>query len=500
MLARCVSQIALPLVCVATVDTASTAHSVEMSEPGSLGTAFLALPLATQGPEPLPVPVPAKAATLRPRGGHWPLWCIALAVELVSAVKLSLRSTPRVFAALFRILAGRAPACPAVMSWTTVRCWLMRLGLYALRRPLERANDWAYLVDHTVQIGSMKCFAVVGIRLCRLPYPERCLQRHDMHLIALVPMAHSNATTVERAIEEATLRTGIPRLIVSDEGRDVRGGIEGYCDRHVHTAATCDLAHKGANLLRRLLEADERWAGFVAHLGQTKARLQQTPLACCVGPSLRPKARFMNLAAPLRWARWCLRVLDQPWPTDEALSGRQRAVLATIPRESLEEKLGWLREYREAIEQWSQWHEAIQVAIRQVRRFGIADDSVATLRQRFAALKLSQSGRDAAEAMIGFVAEQASAVWPDGQRVIGSTEILESLFGELKTLERQQSESGFTGLILALGAIASSWSEEEISRALEVTPWKAAQAWINERLGPTVQAQRCHARAILGRA
>ena len=112
MLARCVSQIALPLVCVATVDTASTAHSVEMSEPGSLGTAFLALPLATQGPEPLPVPVPAKAATLRPRGGHWPLWCIALAVELVSAVKLSLRSTPRVFAALFRILAGRAQLAP----------------------------------------------------------------------------------------------------------------------------------------------------------------------------------------------------------------------------------------------------------------------------------------------------------------------------------------------------------------------------------------------------
>ena len=38
----------------------------------------------------------------------------------------------------------------------------------------------------------------------------------------------------------------------------------------------------------------------------------------------------MNLGAPLRWARWCLRVLDQPWPTSAALSDRQRAVLTKI--------------------------------------------------------------------------------------------------------------------------------------------------------------------------
>ena len=71
----------------------------------------------------------------------------------------------------------------------------------------------------------------------------------------------------------------------------------------------------------------------------------------------------MNLGAPLRWARWCLRVLDQPWPTSAALSDRQRAVLTKIDCEQLEAKLGWLRDYREAIEQWSQWREVIQVVV-----------------------------------------------------------------------------------------------------------------------------------------
>ena len=98
--------------------------------------------------------------------------------------------------------------------------------------------------------------------------------------------------------------------------------------------------------------------------------------------------------------------------------------------------------------------------------------------------------------MIAFVAEQALACWPDGKRLIGSTEILESLFGELKTLERQQSESGMTGLMLAVGALTSTWSNEEIEKGLEATPWKAVEAWINANIGLTVQSQRAVARTL----
>jgi hypothetical protein len=445
------------------------------------------------------VPIPARSTALSPVGGHWPVWCIALAMRLVTGAKLSLRSTPKVLAVVFDSLRGRTAAA-AMMAWTTVRCWLMRLGLYALMRPLERADDWAYLIDHTVQVGTVKCLAVVGVRLSRLPYPRRCLRRQDLALIALTPMPHSTALAVKQALERAELRTGVPRLVVADEGGDVRGGIERYCGDHPHTSSTCDLAHKGANLLRKLLEGDARWPEFVARLGQTRGKLPLTSLACCLGPSLRSKARFMNLGAPLRWARWCLRMLDRPWPTGGALSDRQRAVVAGIDREQLEAKLGWLRDYREAIERWSQWHEAIQVVVRQVRRHGIGSDSVARLRSQLAALDLSASGRDAADTMLIFVGLHATAVRHPGEHLIGSTEVLESLFGELKALERQQAGSGFTGLILALGAIASDWTAEEIQAALEATPWKAARAWVEEQLGPTVQSQRRTLQAIFPEA
>jgi hypothetical protein len=437
----------------------------------------------------LPAPLATGSKELRPLGGHWSLSCVALAVHLVTAVKLSLRSIPRLLSAVFQFFQGGSAADSEMMTWTTVRTWLMRLGLYTLRRSLERASDWAYLIDHTVQVGTLKCFAVVGIRLSRLPYPERCLQYEDLQVIALVPMAQSNAAAVQQALQRAALRTGVPRLIVSDEGGDVRGGIELYRHDNPETTTTCDVAHKGANILRRFLEADERWSRFVGLLGQTKAKLQQTILAAFTNPSLRPKARFMNLAAPLRWARWCLRALDGVPNKTKPLTNRQRAVVESINRSELEAKIGWLREFREAIEQWSEWHEVIQVVVRAVRRNGVQKETAAKLRVELGLMRLSLRGWDVAEAMLAFVVEQGLGI-KDNERLISSTEILESLFGTLKALEQQQSESGLTGLVLALGALVSRWTQEEIDRGLSTTPWKAAQAWVDEHIGGTVQSQR----------
>lgn len=56
-----------------------------------------------------------------------------------------------------------------VPSWYTGRLWLMRLGYYKLNRPKEHADDWAWIVDHSIQIGKEKCFVILGVRLKNLP-------------------------------------------------------------------------------------------------------------------------------------------------------------------------------------------------------------------------------------------------------------------------------------------------------------------------------------------
>ena len=76
------------------------------------------------------------------------------------------------------------------------RFWLFRLGYYKLTRPKERADDWVWIVDHTVQLGDEKCLVILCIRLCNLPAPGDCLSHEDVEPLALFPVKQSNGEVV----------------------------------------------------------------------------------------------------------------------------------------------------------------------------------------------------------------------------------------------------------------------------------------------------------------
>ena len=79
------------------------------------------------------------------------------------------------------------------------------------------------------------------------------------------------------------------------------------------------------------------------------------------------------------------------------------------------------------------------------------------------------------------------------ERFLGSSEVIESVFGKLKRLEHHQAHSGFTGLVLAVGAMVSTLTHEVIQKALETVPTRQVRQWCQQHLGPSVQAQRHHA-------
>jgi hypothetical protein len=93
------------------------------------------------------------------------------------------------------------------------------------------------------------------------------------------------------------------------------------------------------------------------------------------------------------------------------------------------------------------------------------------------------------EELIHFV-RSASLKARCGERLPGTTEVVESCFGKLKALEDGQSKSGFTGLVLSLGAMVSDWTAETISEALERCRVRDVVDWCRRMLGQSVQSQR----------
>jgi hypothetical protein len=376
-------------------------------------------------------------------------------------------------------LALMAPCLPAPVA-NTGRLWLLRLGLYELTRPKERAGDWVWIMDHTIQLGPWKCLIIVGVRLSEWQPDRGPLEHADLALLNLTPMEHSSGEEVEKQMRAAFQQTGKPREVLTDGGADLKRGIELFCKDHRGVAQVRDIKHTGATLLKRHLEADPRWKRFGTRAQQTKREVTQTALAFLNPPALKNKARYMNLDSLVSWGRKVLAFLDNPQPvTAERVDG-----------ETLSRKLGWMRKYREALEEWSELLALVQMTGEYVRQQGFHAGAVAELRRRLTPLATRRVPQKMREELLEFVGEQSAQARPK-ERLVGTSEVIESVIGKYKRMQSTHSQGGMTAMVLSVGAIVAKNTIHTIRRALTAIRTQDVTHWCREHLGVTLQAQRC---------
>ena len=407
-------------------------------------------------------------------------------MSLVLSAATSLRGASRAIEVV--VVALHVPfSCP---TWFAGRLWLLRLGYYKLTRPKVHADDWVWIVDHTVQLGDDKCLVILGLRLCDLPSAERCLSHADVEPLELVPVKKSNGEVVYQQLEQAVAKTGVPRAIISDHGTDLKAGIAKFCQQHPQTSALYDIKHKTAAVLKRELDQDADWNTFTQLANQTKHRVQQTALAALAPPNQKTKARYLNVDVLVTWGQKMLAFLDAP----------QAAREPTFDRELVQEKLGWVTGFRSQLAEWGALFAIIAAAESFVRHHGLYHEVHLELEQQLLPLPAqTERTQRVRRELVAFVAAQEAEAHP-GERLLGSSEVIESVLGQLKRLEQDQSKSGFTGLLLGLSALVSTTTTAVIQKALETVPTKQVWAWCQKTLGPTVQAKRREAFASLGKA
>ena len=80
------------------------------------------------------------------KGHVYPLLLVRLALTWACEAHTSYRGIALIFASLRGVVAAVGPCAE------TIRLWLLRVGLFLLRRPLPRCLDWVFLVDLTIQL------------------------------------------------------------------------------------------------------------------------------------------------------------------------------------------------------------------------------------------------------------------------------------------------------------------------------------------------------------
>lgn len=406
---------------------------------------------------------------------HYSIAHITLFVTLVLQAATSLRGASRVIATMstFLQLPVTAP------SWYAGRLWLLRVGYYKLTRPKAQATDWVWIVDHTVQLGVEKCFVILGLRLSALPPPGQCLRHEDVEPIVLAPVTKSNGEVVYQQLEAAVEQTGVPREIIADHGSDLQAGVERFCRAHPETCSIYDIKHKTALLLKHELAQEAGWQEFTRLATQTKQQIQQTALAFLMPPNQRAKARYMNVDILVRWGLQTLAFLQDP----------SQQTKAEVDPALLADKLGWLQDFQGSLQEWAALLRLIETAESFVRKQGLSRGCPRPLKTVLEPLARTERTQRGCRQLLAFVTEEASKA-KLRERLLGSSEVIESVFGRLKRIEATQAKNGFTGLILCICAMVSTTTCEITQKALETVPTKSVLQWCRHQLGQSLQAKR----------
>jgi hypothetical protein len=403
----------------------------------------------------------------------YPILMIVMCLRLILQGSISFRAAPKaIHIAFSEFDAVRDQSIP---RHTTIARWLTQVGFYKLNCPKEKGDDWALIVDNSIQIGVQKCLVVLGVRLSKLQ--GKALAFEDMEMLVMELHDNPTAKIVCKALEKARKKVGKAAMVCADDGSDLRKGIMLFCNKH-GAGRVFDIVHKIGTFLKKALEKDPEWQAFAAAATEAKRKMQQTQAAHLVPPNQRTKSRFLNIEILVRWGIDIIVALETQNHPDKKL---------------LEQYCSWIRQYKKLIERLKQYDLISRITRQHIRERGVCtttgEQVEAILEEAMEPLDFNTEACEYAGKLVDFVREQSRIV-PFGQVWIGSSEIIESLFGKLKCLEHDQSKGGFTSLLLGAAACVGKVNAEVVKAAMGQVKKADIDAWTKDQVGVTLLSKR----------
>lgn len=193
----------------------------------------------------------------KPKRCWYPILMIVIRIRLILQAAISFRAAPKAIYTVFCHF--DAVKNQPIPSNKTIGRWLTRVGLYKLNSPKEPGNDWALIVDNSIQAGDKKCLLILGTRLSKLK--GKPLEFEDVEALVIELHENTDKDVVCRALEKAQNRVGKVKMVCADDGPDLRGGIELFCKKY-RVGRVFDTIHKIGTFLKRILSNDPRWQAF----------------------------------------------------------------------------------------------------------------------------------------------------------------------------------------------------------------------------------------------
>jgi len=429
-------------------------------------------------------------------------------------------------------------------SFSNIRSWVLRAGLYQLLQSHEKAQDWIYILDMTIELGQVKCLVVLGIRKSHLKQllskPDFTgLKHQDVVVLSLEVLYSSTGEIVEQCLNKLSDKVGVPIQIISDHGSDVKKGIELFIQKHPETIYTYDITHHMALLFKGELEGDERYQSFLKHCSETRANIQQTKLDFLMPPTQRHKSRYLNVEKLIKWGTTILayqdignyskistqfrlesdsfELLKQHIPNkavkeleglvnqtyqsqqdfevalnalDTQLDDSSTQIIidgANLGQKLLSLQLGWIEQYKDDIPIYREMVNLVHIAEKQLSHHGICKNSSTTF---LAESKILTARLKKFKDGIKDYLDIESSKIPKGEVLWANSNVIESIFGKYKIFIEKSPLREISKLILTIPLCTVKVTGQFIKKAMEDISIKDVERWASHIFGKSALSKK----------
>ena len=162
---------------------------------------------------------------------------------------------------------------------------------------------------------------------------------------------------------------------------------------------------------------------------------------------------------------------------------------ASLGRRKFINHLGWLFEIRQELITYTQMVDLAILVEAQVKNFGLTTESKKLFETSTKHMKLSSKSQDFKQKVIDYLAQEIAKV-PENHTLLGTSDVIESLFGKYKQLTGTNCLKEIGKMILMVPLCTLSLTYEFVKNAMETIREIDVENWANSVFGQSVLSKR----------
>lgn len=332
---------------------------------------------------------------------------------------------------------------------------------------VKRANDWIIILDESVEFGHTKLLVIYGVRSSQIGF-RRALTYQDLTPLSIIAGERWTGELIKNEIEKVENKIGKIIYAVADGGNAIKKSLNLTGIPHIY-----DITHKFAWFLKEVYKEERKFISYTKTMAAMRGKLALSNVSHILPPNQRCHSRFMNLEIISDWGLKVINYLE--------LNKKDN-------KEYL--KLKWVYEFKELINELSQVSKTINNIMGIIKNEGLSEK---TIKKSIKKLKLiivdNQRTRKLKNNIIEYLKESKKSI-PKYDKILCTSDIIESSFGKYKNYLNQNPMTGITNLSLCISAFTSSLDECEIKKAMESSKNIDIIHWTKQNIGKTNLSKR----------